>query len=492
MQTITASSMSQKTISSVGWSTASKFFRQVVQLFFQIILARLLSPADFGMIGMIMVFTAFAEILRNLGFGAALIQNLNSTPAHYHTAFWSNVATGFGLFVVTQLVAPFVARFYEMPGLEQVLRVFSTIFLIGSFNVVQEALLQKQLQFRRLFMMDAISVSIGGVAALFMAKAGWGVWTLVYQYLLITIISSIVLWLTSTWSPQWRFSRSAFADLRKFGLHFTGHEMLNFISRNIDNLLIGKFIGAAALGFYSRAYFLMLQPINITNQVLARVMFPVLARYQKDIVQFKKIYLKSTSLIAFIVFPAVTFVFAMAGPIIELLLGEKWLPVSPLLQIFCIYALVDTIGITTAWIYKSMGRTDTLFRWSIYSTIVITVAIMAGLRWGVMGVAYAYTLAFLVFLWIPGWFIAFRLIDLRVFEMLKGLAPAFVASVLSGTVGWLVSQWLSGRISLFAQTASAFMLSAIAYCLLSLGFNRKTLDILSTVLQPYFKKLLKK
>lgn len=499
MQSITTSpasqpdpSLSKKAIAGIGWSSASKFFRQFAQLFFQIILARLLQPADFGILAMVIVITTLAEIIRSMGLGAALIQKQDAGDRHYNAAFWGNVAVGIILNILIQITAPWISAFYGQPELEKILRVYSIVFLIGSLNVVQESLMQKKLEFRRLFMMDAISITISGALALYLAFTGWGVWTLIIQYITITTISTIILWITSSWKPSFSFSSGAFRDIRAYGFNFLGYELMNFFARNIDNLLIGKYIGASALGFYSRAYFLMLQPLNITNQVLARVMFPVLARMQENKDEIKRVYLKSTSLTAFIVFPAIVFVFVCTEPVIELIFGEKWLPAAAILRVFCIYSLVDTIGITTAWLYKSLGRTDIMFRWTVFSTVITAVAIIIGLKWGALGVAISYTVAFLTILWIPGWIIAFRQIDLAVTKMLTNLFPVLLSAVLAALFIILWNHSLPLPSSLPLQVFSQLLVYVVCYLAFSWLFNRSSLLYVTNMFSVLRKKIVVK
>lgn len=461
----------EQTIRSVGWSTAAKFFRQFLQLIFQILLARLLAPSDFGLLGMILVFSSLTDILKNLGLGQAIIQNQKIGPDHLNSVFWVNIFSGLVLLLMFQGLAPLIARFYDQPVLEDITRVYSVIYLIGSFNVVQDSLLQKNLQFKRLFIIESVSVMIGGLTALFLAWKGYGVWTLVWQYLIIAIVNSVILWITSSWRPGFHFQRKALTDLKQFGTNLLGHDLLSFVSRNIDNLLIGKFLGAGALGIYSRAYFLMLQPINLTNQVLARVMFPVLTRLQGQPDEIRKAYLKSTRIVSFFVFPLVVYVFVMAEPLIRILLGEKWEEVAILLKIFSVYCLVDMIGVTTGWIYKSIGRTDVMFRWAMVSTAVIVTAIIIGMRWGVKGVAFSYTVSFLTLLWLPGWYICFRLIGLKVGTMLMNLFPVFISALLSGAFMYGINQFFLVSVHPLVACLLVFLAGMIVYILLARVFN---------------------
>lgn len=485
---IDTKNLQRKAVHGAGWSAAAKFFRQFIQLFFQIILARMLAPSDFGLLSMVIVFSALADILKNLGLGAAIIQRQDITARHLSSVFWVNIFSGLLVFLLFQLLAPFIADFYKVPSLENVTKVYAFIYLIGSANVVQEAILQKKLQFKRLFIAEALAVIAGGVVALILAVYNYGVWTLVWQYLSITIISTIVLWGTSDWRPSFRFDRKSVSDLRKFGANLVAHDLLSFLSRNIDNIFIGKYLGPTALGIYSRAYFLMLQPVNITSQVLARVMFPVLSRLQGNTESIRRAYLKSTKLVAFIVFPGIAYVFVMAKPLIFILLGTQWMGVSFILQVFCIYSLVDTIGVTTGWIYKSLGRTDIMFRWAVYSTIIIVIAVVGGLQWGIEGVAIAYTAGFLVFLWLPGWYFSFRLIELKISAMLNNLLPVVLITVLTGAAMAMLYALLGETVAVSLQCLVVFAAGFLIYLLLSFYWNRGSFLFFRDLLFTLFSK----
>jgi O-antigen/teichoic acid export membrane protein len=477
----------QGTLNNIGWSTAAKFSRQLMQFFFQIILARLLDPSDFGLLAMILVFSALADILKNLGLGAAIIQSNNITPVHLSSAFWVNVSAGLGIFLLFQISAGFISNFYESPKLESVVRAYAFIYLIGSFNIVQESLLQKRMKFKRLFVIELIAVFVGGIISLVLAYNGYRVWALVWQYLTITILFTVLIWSTSNWRPSFLFSNTAIKTMKKFGMNLLGHDLLSFVSRNTDNLLIGKILGPVQLGIYSRAYFLMLQPINITNQVLARVMFPVLSKLQDKPEEIKRVYLKSTRLVSFILFPAITYTFVAAEPLILILMGEKWIETAFVLQIFCVYSFADSIGVTIGWIYKSTGRTDIMLRWAVYSVTINLTAIITGLRWGITGVAICYTVSFLVFLWLPGWYFAFRIINLKLSEMLMNLQDVFFISVGSGVVMYFTYLITVQENHLY--TAAVVLLTGIlAYSLFSFLFSRELFNFFYKGIMTFMHK----
>ncbi len=477
MLAVNQTTLHKKAIKGIGWSLASKFFRQFIQLFFQITLARLMSPEDFGLFSMIIVFINLAEVLRTMGFASALIQKKEIDDNYLNTVFWLNIVIASIIYLIFLLIAPLIASFYDAPQLTKIVRVYSIIFLIGSINVVQEALLQKKFMFKRLFFMDSVSVFVAGVTAVVFALNNFGVWTLVFQYLILSFVSTCILWATSSWKPKFVFSWSAFNDLRKFSFNMAGTDLFNLVGRNIDNLVIGRFLGASALGIYSRAYFFMLQPLNLTHQVLARVMFPLLSTYQDDHLKMKKVYLLSTKLFAFVIFPAFAFIIIAAEPLILLLLGSKWIGVALLLKIFCVYSMVDTIGLTTIWLYKATGETKTLLRWTIYNTTIIIISVIAGLHWGIYGIAWGYTIGFLLFSWIPGWILAFRVINLSLKEMFNNIGGSFLCSLFVYGILFLSYPSLETRTTDLMLCVVLLAESIIIYYGFSILLNKKTLNL---------------
>lgn len=427
-----------KVTGSLGWSMLSKLCRQLIQLLFIFILSRILSPEDFGLMSMVTAFSMLAEIVRSMGMGAAIIQQQETSNDLYNTAFCFNLIIGIAVFAVFFFAAPLMALFYKQPLLTDLVRVFSVVYLIGSLNIVQEALMQKALAFKRLFFMDLLSVLVSGGIAIWLSFSGYGVWSLVIQYVSMITVSTIVLWYTSTWKPRLRFNRGIFRNLRKYSMNLFAHDVIYFLGRDTDKFVIGKYMGAAALGIYYRAYLLMLLPVNQINTIISKVMFPVFSRMQGDLPAMREAYLKATRMIAFVSFPALSLLFVLADPLILLLLGPKWGEVAFFLRIFCIYGMVESISTTMYWIYKATGKTERMLRWGIISTIVIIVTIIVSIRWGTTGVAIGYTLVQILLLWLPGWKMAFTIIDLKVKDMLVNLASAFFNSLLMFATGWLL------------------------------------------------------
>lgn len=481
-----------QTLSGLGWSGVAQVVRQLLQFIVSVILARLLSPEEFGLIGMIIVFTGFAGLFSELGLGAALIQKLDMDERHLNSVFWVNIGAGIILTGTIVGAAPLIASFYDEPALRPLTMLIALNFIIGSFNVVQNALLNKNMDFRRLAQIQITATSLAGIIGITMALTGFGVWSLVWQSLMLTTVSVVMMWWVSAWRPTLSFETGALKELLGFSSNLLGFHILNYWMRNLDNVLIGKFIGSSALGIYTRAYSLMLLPVSQISRVVSKVMFPALSTIQHDIERVKRIYLRSTRTIALVTFPLMIGLLVVAKPFIITVYGDKWREVIPILQIFCLTGIAQSIGTTVGWIYTSQGRTDIMLKWGIFSGIVRGIAFIIGLRWGVIGVAVAYVLSGYVILWYPSWTIPGRLINLRFSEMLRNLSTPFYCATAMGVLVWGLGFLLPFGWPEWAYLALQVSFGALVYILLIHFFKVQayieTLELLKEQWQNRFNR----
>jgi O-antigen/teichoic acid export membrane protein len=439
-------SLKQKTVSGVFWSAVTQVGQQFFNFIIMVILARLLFPEVFGLIAMATVFTGFAGLFQEMGFGAALIQRQEIDDRHLSSVFWLNFAAGLLLTAIVSASAPFIAYFYNEPLLVPLTIVISLNFTIGSFKVVQNALLHKRMDFRQLALITLTSISVAGSISIVLAFSGFGIWSLVANTLLTTVISSALLWRASEWKPRLLWDFSAVKELFGFSTNLLGFRLINYWITNADNLLIGKFLTAAALGLYGRAYSLMLLPVSQISNALARVLFPAFSVIQDDKEKVKAVFLKAHRAIALVTFPMMLGLLIVAKSFILVIYGEKWEGVIPILQIFCLEGMGRSIVTTIGWIYLSQGRTDIQFRWGLFAGVVRIAGIIIGLQWGVIGVAAAVVLCSYLVLWYPALTIAGRLINLKFLTIMENILPVFccaaiMASAVYGGGLLLPSSW---------------------------------------------------
>ncbi|MFA5499529.1 MAG: MOP flippase family protein [Candidatus Omnitrophota bacterium] len=385
-------SLKQKTIKGLFWSGASQAGKQVSQFIITAILARLLSPNDFGLLAMATVFINFGMIFSEMGISSALIQKQDTLDRHYYSAFWLNIAVGIVLTLISIAASPLVAGFYKKPELQIILAVISINYFISSFVVIQQTILTKEMDFKSLAIRDIIAIVLSGGIGIYMAFHGFGVWSLVIQSVTFTLFNAILLWALSSWRPKYQFAKSDIKDIFGFSANLTGFNIINYFARNIDQLLIGKFLGAQALGYYSLAYKLMLYPLQNIAWVISKVMFPAFSKIQDSLEKVRRTYLKTVKAIALIAFPVMLGLFAVAPEFVNVVFGNKWSEAIPTIRILCICGLFQSIGTTVGMIYLSMGRAGLQLKLQFLGTILVIVCVLIGMRWGINGVALFYTL----------------------------------------------------------------------------------------------------
>lgn len=429
-----------------AWTAGSSLSQRLVQLGITVVLARLLLPREYGLIGMIVAFTGFALLFVDSGFGAAIVQRKHLTAAHLSTAFWLNVGAGVVLAGLSAAFAPLVARFYNQPRIAAIMPVAGLSFFLVSLIIVQVALLQRRMMFRRIAFVENVSLASSGAIAIACAFAGLGVWSLVIFSLASNGVEACLLWFSSEWRPAFSVDRQAFRELWGFGGGLLGSNAVNYWNRNADNLLIGRFVGAAGLGLYTRGYSLVLLQMTSISAVVGRTLFPALSRMHGDIARIRHAYLQAVGVIAFVTFPLAIGLFVTAKPLILTLLGPRWIGVVPIVQILAIAGVSDSIGTTTGVIFQAQGRTDILFRWQLIVGVVVIASFGVGVHWGVKGVAVAYAVAS-VGLRYPGFVIAGRLIGMRFRDVVQTVWAVLAAALVAGVGAWAVGRTLSGEAS---------------------------------------------
>jgi O-antigen/teichoic acid export membrane protein len=421
-------SLKNKAASGIKWSSVSQIGRQIMQFVTAAILARLLSPSDFGLVGMATIVIGFVDLFKDLGTSAAVIQRKNISDELLYSIFWINLAFGLLGMIVLLMLSPVVASFYHEPRVTSILRILSLNFFISSISILQKAILERNLAFNILAKVEISAVLSGSVVGIGAAILGFGVWSLIYQTLAVVVVTTVLLWAATRWKPKMIFAWNEVKEVSSYSLNLTGFTVLNYFSRNGDYLLIGKFLGTQELGYYTLAYRLMLYPLQNISAVIGRVMFPVLSQIQDDNEKLRIVYLKVTSTIALITFPMMFALGPVAESFVLTLFGSQWKPVILLLMILAPVGMVQAIGTTVGAIYQAKGRTDWVLRWGIVSSILVMSSFVIGLQWGIVGVASAYAIATFILAY-PSFAIPFRLIDLRMSDFATVLWRPFVASL---------------------------------------------------------------
>lgn len=422
------SSLARSTAWGAAWTGIASVSTSLLRLAILAILARLLAPADFGLLTAATFFIDLSNIIHELGFSAAVIQKRATDDQLLSTAFWSSLGMGGGLWLVLTAASPLVAWFYRNPAVQPVLMVLATTFVIMPLGLLQKVLLQKGLDFRRLALAEVGAVLAMGALSIGLAWQGLGVWSLVWGSIAQRVAEVVLLWLLHPWRPARAWSGAAFGELFGFGANVVGERIANYLNNNLDYLLVGRLLGEAALGYYSFAFQLVTLPLTRVSILISRVTFPAFSLVQDEEERLQRGYLTTVRYIALLTFPLIVGLFWTAPELLRLIGdGPKWDPALLPLRIMCPAGMIKAVVTTVGSILKARGRPDIGFRWNAATLVVTAVALLIGARFGIVGVAWAVTLLSLLLAPIIQ-AIANRLIGLSWPRYGRALRPALLGS----------------------------------------------------------------
>jgi len=437
-----SSSLKKQALHGAFWSFTERFGQQGVQFFIAIILARLLEPKDFGVLGMLALFVALAQSVVDSGFGTALIQKQDATHTDESTVFWFNLVVGLVMAGALFFAAPLIAGFYNVPLLKPITRVFSLNLIISSFGIVQDALLIKELAFKRRMKAALVSVVVSGLVGIFMAFRGFGVWALVAQGLVMNGVRTAGLWVVHPWRPAFVFSGASFRILWKFGsnLLFTG--LLNTFFSNIYLVIIGKVYSAADLGFYQRGKRLIALTSQSLSQVISQVNFPLLSKIQDDPDRMRRACSKVLQTSMLVIFPMMLGLVAVAPNFIMVLLGEKWMPCVPYLQVLCIIGSFYPIHLLNVNVIMATGHSNIVFRLEIIKKIIIILNLVINWQNGIMALLWGQVVCSVLAL-VINTFYAHRFIGYGLLAQFNAIKRILAAALLMASAVWWGGQILN-------------------------------------------------
>jgi O-antigen/teichoic acid export membrane protein len=419
--------------SGLAWKVLSQVVGQGGRLIVAVLLARLLAPRDFGLAGMVLVFSSLVLVFSDLALGAALVQREKLTDHDRATAFWTSIGAGVLFTLIGLAAAGPLASFYHEPDVKPLLLVLSSTFLISSIATTHEALLVRDLQFRAVELRVMVGLLCGAAAGIVTALNGGGPWAIIAQQVTTALVTTVLIVKRSPWRPTFRFSRAALRDLGGFSGFVLGHRLLYYIHRNADNLLIGRFIGAAGLGVYGLAYNVMLIPFSRIAGPIQQVLFPAFSRMQDEPERIAALWIRATRLVGAISIPALCGLVVVAPDFVPVVFGDRWHEAVPLIQILAWVGLLQSLQTLNTEILQARDRTSTIFRFSLVFFVAHLTAFVVGLHWGVVGVATAYaissTLVEPVFTWLTA-----RAVGLSPLKLLQSFWGIVQAAVVMGAV----------------------------------------------------------
>ncbi len=476
-----AESIGHKAAKGAIWAALDRFGTMGVQFVVNLVLARLLVPEDFGIIGMLAIFIAVCQTLIEGGFSTALIQKKNPTQEDYSTILYWDIAFSTFLYLILFLCAPLIARFYEMPVLAQVLRVIALSLIVTGMFAVQRTRLQKQLEFKKIAFINLSAYAIAAVAAIVLAKHGGGVWSIVTFQLTYGVASVIIILLVARWLPSWCFSKKSFRQLFGFGGFIMAANILQTISQNLQGIIIGKKFSATQMGYFSQAYKLDQVTSFSLPQIIVQVMYPVYSSVQDDKERLRQILLMNVRVISFMVFGLLGLLMVLSVPIIDLLYGDKWLPCAPYFSILCIGGLFSCLLNVNFYAVAAVGRSRQLFVWSFYKWGFLLVALIVGALAGMYGILWAMVLSNLN-IYIVNAHLVSKYVGLRLRLQLQSLIPAITVLILSTVLAYVL-------ISVVELNAILVALSFMCvYCIGSLLINKRSVEETKIIVKKIFER----
>lgn len=456
--------LKQKTISGLFWSFIDNFAQYFLSFIIGIILARILSPKEFGLIGMITIFIAISESFIDSGFSQALIRKKECSDTDFSTVFFFNLTIGIVFCGLLILTAPIISRFFHEPQLTSLVRVLGIVLIIDALTMVQRTKLIKRIDFKLQTKISIIANLFSGIVGISMAFKGFGVWSLVARTLSQRGMNSFLLWLWNRWRPVFIFSVTSFKELFSFGSRLLISGLIDTIYRNIYYLVIGKYFSAQELGFYTRANHFKDLPSKNINGIISRVSYPVLAQLQDDQVKLKDGYKKLIKSTMFITFVSMTGMAAVAEPMVIAFIGEKWRPSIIYLQMLCFVGAFYPLHALNLNMLNVKGRSDLFLNLEIIKKVLAVPTIIIGVLWGIKIMILGMWLNSIIGYYLNSYYSG-KLIKYPMKEQVIDILPGFLLALLMG-----VSVFLLGR-SLPADYFVKFIVQVIVGIFLVLSFG---------------------
>lgn len=436
-----AKSLKQKTINGLSWSFIDNIANLSVTFIVGIILARLLMPAEFGLLGMITVFIALSNSFIDSGFGSALIRKVDCTQSDYSTVFFYNLAVGICMYLVLYFSAGAISSFFNEPILKPIVRVVGVGVIINSLTIIQRTILTKNINFKLQAKISFIAALLSGITAIILAYQGFGVWALIIQTLSFSALTSLMLWLWNNWKPSLVFSKKSFRELFGFGSKLLISGLIDTSYKNIYYIIIGKYFSAADLGFYTRASGFKNLPSKSLMGVLSKVTYPVLASIQNDIPRLKANYKRMIRGVMFINFILLLGLGAIAEPMIYTLIGEKWAPSVIYLQIMVFAGMMYPVHVLNLNMLKVQGRSDLFLKLEVLKKLIAIPTIIIGILWGIkfmlLGMVVNSQIAYIINSYWSG-----KKIDYSYREQVLDILPSFLLALTMAVLVFILGKIL--------------------------------------------------
>ena len=471
-------SLKKKTVKGVAWTSLDQVLNLGFGFVIGVILARILSPSDYGLLAMIAVFNAIAMAFVNSGFGNALIRKPDLNEDDNTTAFSFNIVVAIVMIGVLWVIAPWVAQFYDKPILTSLLRAEAFLLVISSLRIVQNTQLTRALNFKAKMIINVASQIIAGVIAIIAAYRGYGVWALVIMHYVSGITGLVLLWVISPWRPRGNWNKASFGYLWGYGSKLLASGLLDTVYSNIYPIIIGKLFSAADLGQYTRAKGYASIPSQGLTGVIQQVTFPVLSKIQDDDQRLGDSYRRMLRFTVFLVFPIMIGMAALAYPLVVALVTDKWAQCVPYLQVICFASMWYPVHAINLNLLQVKGRSDLFLRLEIIKKALITVVIFICVPFGIMGICYGAVFTSLACLAINTYYTG-KLIHVGFFRQMMDMTPTLLNSLAMGAGVYFLTMPITGNVLKLAVGIPAGMVFYLAVAwLFKLPELQEAIDII--------------
>lgn len=463
------------------WSFLQQFCTQLITFSVQLVLARILMPSEFGLIGMLTVFIGIGTALFEGGMTSSLIRVSTVDTKDYSTVFFFNLGVSVLIYLLFFLSAPYIALFYKQPVLTDIARVYGLSFIFLSLGTVQNTILTREMKFKKQTIIAFPALLIGSIVGILLANNGYGVWSLVYSMLATNLLTSVFLWFSSDWQPQFIFDVDKFKLHFHFGYKMTLSSLLDTIFTNIYQIIIGRFYSPVLVGYYTRANSLMMLPVGNVSGALNKVVFPLFAKVQDDIPALRAAYKKIMLVVLFVITPIIVLMALLADQLVVFLFTEKWLPIVPIFQIICFSGILYPLHLYNLLILQVKGRSDLFLKLEVIKKVILVIIIVISIFYGFTSLLVGYVIASIVALFINTYY-AGSMIDYTMKQQLLDILPIFVLSTCMGLIVFFVNNNLIAynNISRLIISSSA---GVIVYILLAFIFKFQTIDDIRNIIK---------
>lgn len=454
-------SLRDKTVSGIFWSFLQKGGSRGIIFVVTIILARILTPNDFGLIGMLTIFIQVSQVLVVAGFNQALIQKKNTNEEDYSSVFYINLVVSLAMYLVLFFAAPFIAEFYNQPILIDLTRVLSLVFVINAFSYVQEARLTKEMRFKTLMLIHIPATVIGGIVSVVLAFLNFGVWSLIALQLVYRFAYAVQIWIYSKWKPLFSFNKDSARGLFSFGSKLMLSQVINTIFRNSYLIVIGKFFPLASVGYYQNANNLVQYPTSTFTSALKNVTFSAFSSIQDNNKKLKDGYKKVVLQLLFWLCPAFVLASALTVPLFRLIFTEKWLPAVPYFRLLCIVGILWPINDYNLSIVNIKGRSDITLKLEILKKAIIAVSLVIAIPFGIWIVIIAQVFNTFVSFFLNSYYSG-RFIQYPVLEQIKDISSVLLLSIGMGLIVFGVDHYMVNQPDLIRLLVGG-VLGAVVY-----------------------------